>query len=98
MPYSAYNKEHEGEDFYVTFVPEPPVGNVLRVAPTMCFLGLIPAGQEISRQYALNNRYDVVSDVVNEVVSDVVSDITTYCTYERICAGFALRANFSLVG
>ena len=36
-------KEHEGEDFYGTYVPELSVGNVLRVAPTTCFLGLIPA-------------------------------------------------------
>ena len=38
-------KEHEGEDFYGTYVPELSVGNVLRVAPTTCFLALIPAVQ-----------------------------------------------------
>jgi len=36
-------KEHEGEDFYVSFVPVPSVETVLRVAPTVAFFGMIPA-------------------------------------------------------
>ena len=39
-------KEHEGEDFYGTYVPALSVGNVLRVAPYDVFSGidsLIPA-------------------------------------------------------
>jgi len=43
-------KEHEGEDLYVTFVPEPTVGNVLRVAPTTCFLRLTPARCTVGNQ------------------------------------------------
>ena len=36
-------KEREGEDLYGTFVPAQSVENVLRVAPTTCFLRLTPA-------------------------------------------------------
>jgi hypothetical protein len=33
-------KSMQGEDFYVTFVPEPSVENVLRVAPYDVFSGI----------------------------------------------------------
>jgi len=48
--------------------------------------------QEIYVEAAMIKNHQILADVIPAVTSQY------YCTYERICAVFALRANFSLVG